>query len=113
MKTDKNVKKLRKESILKHNFLLDKFQNSRKEVREVREVREVMESGEVKEVMEAEEVKEVMEVTEVMKVMEVRSSDESDCSSESWKKINSLRYLLLITFIVTHLSFYSYSFIVL
>ena len=110
MKTDKNVKKLRKESILKHNFLLDKFQNSRKEVREVREV---MESREVKEVMEAEEVKEVMEVTEVMKVMEVRSSDESDCSSESWKKINSLRYLLLITFIVTHLSFYSYSFIVL
>ncbi|XP_023322029.1 uncharacterized protein LOC111696612 isoform X2 [Eurytemora carolleeae] len=74
-KTDKNVKKLRKESILKHHFLMDKFQNSRKEVREVRETGEV---------------KEVMEVSEVMKVMEVRSSDESDSSSESWKKINSL-----------------------
>ena len=97
-KTDKNVKKLRKESILKHHFLMDKFQNSRKEVREVRETGEV---------------KEVMEVSEVMKVMEVRSSDESDSSSESWKKINSLRYSLLITFIITHSSFYSYSFIVL
>ena len=61
-----NVKKQRKESVLKHHFLMDKFQNSRREI---------------------------------------KSSDESDSSSESWKKLNSLRYLFI--FSSAHFSFRS------